>query len=242
MRFLILILMLTGCATVPKTKAERNWVTAFNEARDWKERESAFKEMERNDHIRFMEQGLKVVGINQDAGSNPPTGYEREYVLFWTAQSAMEVWQKDKNDLEARNRAVVGMRRLMELERLGWKVGEHVKWLVARIQELDGVRMPEKYPRGMATWHFGYGGYGAYILHRPNPNLNHDIAYEKAGGFVGRTFASACAIFVVCQPYSDDKWVLRVADHVALTVYDETGTARRLYGVTPMPGEREPLK
>lgn len=243
MRFLILLLFITGCATIPKTKAEMNWVTAFNEARDWKDREAAFKEMERNDHIRFLEQGLKVVGINQAAGSNPPTGYEREYVLFWTAQAAMEVWQKDKNNMEARNRAVVGMRRLMELERFGWKVGEHVKWLVARIQELDGVRMPDKYPKGMADWHFGAGGYGAYILYEPNPNLDHEIAYEKGGGFVGRSLASACAIFIVCRPYNDDRWVLRgISDYVALTVTDSKGVARRLQGGRPMPGEKEPLE
>lgn len=239
MRALLLTILMTGCATVPRV--ERNWVTMFNEARDWREREIAFQEMERNDYIRFVEQGLKVVGITQDVGSNPPTGYEREYVIFWTAQSAMEVWQKDRTDLEARNRAVVGMRRLMELERLGWRVGEHVRWLVARIQELDGVRMPDKYPRGMAIWHFGYGGYGSYFLHEPSANLQHELAFKKSGGVVGRTFASACAIFIVCRPYNDERWVLRgVSEHVAVTVYDDTGRAVRIDGLKPMRGWGEP--
>jgi hypothetical protein len=239
-RSLILITaLLTGCATVPRV--ERNWVTMFNEARNWKDREIAFQEMERNDYIRFVEQGLKVVGVAQDAGSNPPTGHEREAVIFWTAQAAMEEWQTDSKNLEARNRAVVGMRRLMELERLGWKVGTHVKWLVARIQELDGVRMPDKYPRGLATWHFGFGGYGSYLVHEPNPNLQHDIALEKSGGVFGRALASSCAIFILCRPYSDERWSLRsVSEHVALTIYDDTGRAIRIDGLKPMPGWKEP--
>lgn len=239
MRFLVLITLLTGCASAPQGAA-RNWVDLWNHAEGWRGKELAFQEMQRNDHIRFVEQGLKVVGIMKNAGSLPPTGYEREAVIFWTAVDALDDWQRDSRDLQARSRTLVGMRRLMELERMGWKVGDHVKWFVARVQEMDGVPMPRKYPSGKARWVFGYGGYGAYLLKESDRDLQAKHAYQKSGGFVGRMLATSCLV-VMCSPLTIDRLSIRELNrHVALTIYNTTGDPIRIAGLKPMEGWKEP--
>lgn len=238
MRFLFLLL-LAGCASAPQG-APKNWVDLWNHAEGWRGKEIAFQEMQRNDHIRFVEQGLKVVGIMQNAGSLPPTGFEREAVIFWTAVDALDEWQRDPSDQQARNRTLVGMRRLMELERLGWKVGDHVKWFVARAQELEGVPMPAKFPKGKARWVFGYGGYGAYLL-KGAEDLQSKHAYERSGGFVGRMLATTCAVVVLCGPLTLDRLSIRELDrHVGLTIYNEAGDPIRVEGLKLMEGWKEP--
>ena len=239
MRFLLLLL-LAGCASAPQG-APKNWVDLWNHAEGWRGKELAFQEMQRNDHIRFIEQGLKVVGVRQNAGTIPPTGYEREAVIFWTAVDAMVEWQRDPSDLQARNRTLVGMRRLMELERLGWKVSDHVKWFVARAQELEGVPMPKKYPAKKALWVFGYGGYGSYVLTRATPNRQKEHADARSGGVTARVLASACSAVVLCSPLTLDRLSIRELNrHVALTIFNEVGDPIRIEGLTPMEGWKEP--
>lgn len=236
----LLLLLLSGCASAPQG-APKNWVDLWNHAEGWRGKEQAFQEMQRNDHIRFVEQGLKIVGVMQNAGSLPPTGYEREAVIFWTAVSALDEWQLDPSDLQARNRTLVGMRRLMELERLGWKVGDHVKWFVARAQELEGVPMPSKYPKGKSRWVFGYGGYGAYLLKDTDRELQVKHASSKSGGFTGRVLGSICSVVVLCSPLTLDRLSIRELNrHVALTIYNEVGNPIRISGLSPMQGWKEP--
>lgn len=240
MRLAFLLLLITGCASVPQG-APRNWVDLFNDARNWREKEVAFQEMQRNDHIRLVEQGLRVVGIAQNAGSNPPTGHEREAVIFWTAVDALHDWQDHPDDFEAKNRTLVGMRRLMELERLGWKVGAHVKWFVARAQELEGVRMPAGFPAGKARWIFGLSRFGSYQLYLPR-GLHDRITDDKNGGVIGRTLASVCFVTTagLCLPLTDDRLsILEVDRAVHLTVLNASGDPVKLKGVNPSPGERE---
>lgn len=238
-RLMIFLSLLSACASVPKN-ASPNWVDAFNRAVDWREQEAAFQLMQRHDHIRFIEQGLKIVGVAQNAGSNPPTGYEREAVIFWTAVSALHEWQEHPTDIEAKNRTLVGMRRLMELERLGWKVSTHTKWFVARAQEMEGAHIPQPYPARKAKWLFGASGFGSYELTKSDNGLHERISHEKSGGILGRTLAATCAVTILCRPMTYDRLTIREVNRsVHLTVLNSQGDPVRLRGLKPSPGEKE---
>lgn len=214
--------LVTGCASAPKSY-DWNWVLVWNRAYSLDEKERAAALMPKHDYIRYHEQVIRNY-VNPNLGSTPVYDLEREMVYFKLASKYLDDWQRRGTNAE---KARVYARKLLELPNL------HVmsKFLIARVQELDGGSYNEFYvpvPRGAKLWlfttapsnaptEFDFGNFQSEYKR---------ILNEKEGGILGKGTQLACGAVLLCVMgvSSDDDLVIRdLQSNVYLDVLGANG-------------------
>ena len=219
----LLLLLTTGCATLPKTY-EWNWVRVWNQATTTDEMERAVALMEKNDYVRYSGQVIRNY-VNPNASSTPVTDLEREVLYFRMASQYLWEWQARG---ENRERAEMYARKLHDLP------NPHTmsQFLYARVQELAGGSYNKHLipvPEGMGMWFFSVGG----ASNQPTEIAFGDfkaeyekILSEKKGGSLGRGTQAACAAVLLCflGVNSDEDLVVQdLKRNVYLDVSDKQG-------------------
>ena len=222
-RALVLLIMLTGCASVPKTY-EWNWVRIWNEATTLGGMEKAAALMEKNNYVRYSEQVVRNY-VNPNLGSTPVYDVEREMIYFSLAAQYLWEYQAGGEHFEQMN---------VYARKLSGVPGLHTmsKFLIARVQELNGGSYNPHYvpvPTGAKMWFFSVGRASGAPTEVKFEDFKADyerLLHEKQGGHLGRGSQAACAAVLLCFMgiSSDDDLVLQdLRSSVYLDVTDKQG-------------------
>lgn len=227
---LLITLMLTGCAGAPLDQYQQSWIEAFNNAASPDIMERAAEQMERSDYIRYSQQGVKFLA-DRRIGSYAPTEAEREFVYFFIARYYLQD-REDRPTKENVEKSRIYMRKLLECPGLH----NMSRYLVARVQELDGVQSATSQvfvPKNMKYWRFGFG------LSKQSYRLDDlRVDYEKAlsermdgklgGAYHALAFASLIGSNSVT--FKPELGLSEMNHVITLTVRDQRGAR------VPLPG------
>src|SRR5579862_8100868 len=166
----ILFALSNACSTAPSGPASIKWRALVYDA-GIEQLSRAASAMALNDYMRYSEEGWHV--INRNAGSDPPTPLEREFVLFKLGTLYLfereaylwpDAWPKlmPLNDPQGFCHTVtpqvavegsqVFARKLSGLP----KLHNFSRLFIARVDELDGIPLPSwvSYTSGARRWMF----------------------------------------------------------------------------------------
>jgi hypothetical protein len=230
---IVFLLILSGCSTVTRDP-NSNWIKEWNSGGSLEDKETIARKMEAADYIRLHREAVGV--LDKSAPTTPPDPLEREMVYFVIASGYMNAWQSalygntsDRAGLlqgvpHLRERANVYMRKLMELPNLH----EMSKFLIARIQELDGNSYASTIgiERGAKFWIFTFHvarGRHTFLLDDFRKDYKR-IPIEKRGGGGVTVARTVCAGLVLCYAgmrYDDELVINELNNLVGVrVVYD----------------------
>jgi hypothetical protein len=219
---------LTLAAQLVSTPAPRDWVALWEKSHTPEMFEDVYQAMLLHEDDRYHETLFKRFGV-QNVGKNKAHPLEKESLIFWMTADALHTWQLNPEDTSAKARALTGLQRLKALE----QKNEHTKWMIFRLQELNGETPEGDYPKGYRRWRFTErtGGYGSYKLYEPRSNLRWQVGHDKMGGYIGKTVSAACLMMFIfsCKPMGWADWTLRsVGWDANVTIFNESGAEIRI--------------
>lgn len=199
-------------------KPPRDWVALYEKAYTPEMFEDAYQAMLLHDDEKLFEQAVTRFGRLgvAEVGKNPAHILEKEAMIFWMTFEPFHKWQDHPEDVEAKRRALLGLKRLKGLK----TVNAHSKHMIFRLQELNGENPTGDFPRGKLKWLFHFDG--RITLYDPPSDLRSRIGSEKMGGFLGKTASAACLILFMlkCKPkFINDLTIGKVNEGVNISIY-----------------------